>query len=382
MSDLFTKHSLWESNVKIKGIDGGIDSCNEPDDDDGDSDEDSEEASGQEKDELPPSEESHDVLEECSANDVDKIAVDIDNISKCNLIDSTVKEHFRECLKSFKRLPSATIPMYECTENQNKKFRKHTKQFSAFLEVKALNNETVCIRKSTALWLLQEGERVSPYRYFRVRLKQPYYSEAPVPPPTTVKCLDRIEPYHSEAPVPPPTAKNFDQIEIRNSPSPKKHNALDIVKDTSGPDCVIDITDLPSDDDDDDDTWINVEGKKLWNVDKEIILNGKWLWGTHLTVVQLLLKKDCTSINGLMDTSVLVHKDQTISNGSVQILHVDGNHWITISTIQCSEHDFDADVVVYDSLNPNLSHATKMHLAKLIKTTRKELIIKIAYIYS
>ena len=112
----------------------------------------------------------------------------------------------------------------------------------------------------------------------------------------------------------------------------------------------------------DNDVWVKVEGKKLRNVDKEVILNGKWLWGTHLTVVQLLLKKRYTDINGLIDASVFVHKDQTISTGSVQILHVNGNHWITISTMQCSDSNF-CDVVVYDSLHFHLSQATKVLLA-------------------
>ena len=79
MSNLLIKHSLRDSNVKIEGIDGGIDSCNEPDDnsDNDDSDEDSEEGNVKEQVREKVSEESHDVLEECSANDVEQIAIDI-----------------------------------------------------------------------------------------------------------------------------------------------------------------------------------------------------------------------------------------------------------------------------------------------------------------
>ena len=161
MSDLYIKHSLWDSNIRIKGIDGGIDrgSENNNDDDNDDSDEDNEECSVK-KEVIPLGEETHDVLltqEECSVSDVEQIAYDLDSISKCNLLDPSVKEHFKECHKSFKCLPSTTIPMYERAENQNKKVRKSTKPFSTFLEIKAPNNETVFIRKSTAVWLLQEG---------------------------------------------------------------------------------------------------------------------------------------------------------------------------------------------------------------------------------
>jgi len=49
-----------------------------------------------------------------------------------------------------------------------------------------------------------------------------------------------------------------------------------------------------------------------------------------LYVVQLLLKTRCQNINGLLDASVFVHKDQKLC---VQIIHVNGNHWITITTL-------------------------------------------------
>ena len=81
MSDLYIKHSLWDSNIRIKGIDGGIDrgSENNDDDDNDDSDEDNEESSVK-KEVIPLSEETHDVLlaqEECSVSDVEQIAYDL-----------------------------------------------------------------------------------------------------------------------------------------------------------------------------------------------------------------------------------------------------------------------------------------------------------------
>ena len=57
--------------------------------------------------------------------------------------------------------------------------------------------------------------------------------------------------------------------------------------------------------------------------------------------------------------------------------HVNGNHWITITTLMnCI--DSHCDIVVYDSLHAYVSQATKMPLATLIKTSWKELRIKIA----
>ena len=96
--------------------------------------------------------------------------------------------------------------------------------------------------------------------------------------------------------------------------------------------------------------------------DRRVILTGEWLWGTHLTAVQILLKQQFPNINGLIDTLKMTQKGITLSSGSVQILHVNGNHWITVSTLMSTEND-----IVYDSLNSRVSHGTKMQLENLIK---------------
>ena len=44
--------------------------------------------------------------------------------------------------------------------------------------MQASSQRTVFIRKTTAVWLLQESEHVSSDRLFRVRSKQPYSSES------------------------------------------------------------------------------------------------------------------------------------------------------------------------------------------------------------
>ena len=70
--------------------------------------------------------------------------------------------------------------MYQRVEandgKQTSSKKKSQKQFNPFVEVQASNNKTIFIRKTTALWLLQEGERISTDRLFRVRHKQPYSS--------------------------------------------------------------------------------------------------------------------------------------------------------------------------------------------------------------
>ena len=170
-----------------------------------------------------------------------------------------------------------------------------------------------------------------------MRNKQPYNSEIPK---STITASAAVS-----------SSSKLDSNELKSN-SPHNKCALDTVNDTTvtAASGTIDLTDSPSECDDDieDDTWVMIEGKKLQYMDKEVILKKKWLWSTHLTVVQLLSKKRCPNINGLLDTSLFVHKDQEILPGSVQILHVNGNHWITITTLM-NFIDSHCDVVLYDS---------------------------------
>jgi len=39
------------------------------------------------------------------------------------------------------------------------------------------------------------------------------------------------------------------------------------------------------------------------------------------------------AVNGLIDTHKVTQKGVTLSSGSVQILHINRNHWITVSTL-------------------------------------------------
>ena len=93
--------------------------------------------------------------------------------------------------------------------------------------------------------------------------------------------------------------------------------------------------------------WLKVESIALHDTDKQIILDGKWLWGTHLTAVQLILKSQFLNFNGLKDTSLILSKGNTIISESIQVLHVNGNHWVTVSTLDSGNSNF--DVTLYDS---------------------------------
>ena len=64
----------------------------------------------------------------------------------------------------------------------------------------------------------------------------------------------------------------------------------------------------------------------LYDNDRQTILDGKWLWGTHLSAMQLLLRAQFPHLKGLEDTALVLCTGNTISPASLQILHVNGNH--------------------------------------------------------
>ena len=70
--------------------------------------------------------------------------------------------------------------MFEACENEilskdQVKYKIQPKKAKAFPFL--VNGRSLYIRKTTAVWLLQEGERVSTDRLFRVRNKQPFSSD-------------------------------------------------------------------------------------------------------------------------------------------------------------------------------------------------------------
>ena len=55
--------------------------------------------------------------------------------------------------------------------------KKSIRKFSSYVEIK-LNNITLYLNKTIAVWFLQEGERVSSDCLFRVRSKKPFSTDA------------------------------------------------------------------------------------------------------------------------------------------------------------------------------------------------------------
>ena len=99
--------------------------------------------------------------------------------------------------------------------------------------------------------------------------------------------------------------------------------------------------------------WVCLGRMTLQVKDKEITIQGEnVLISTQLTASQKLLKEQFTSIEGLCTTSKVTTCRYLTW---IQNFHTHGDHWITLTTIGCSEYH----IVVYDSLDNNVGNATK-----------------------
>ncbi len=181
MLDLLKKGIEWDS------IESGhvAKDCIDGEDDDSDRD--------KNDDEITPeydSSVSSLVKEVCSENASD-VTSDIHSLSDCSLLHTEVKNKLNNLQKSLvlKQIPSSTVFIFvpcdsavdhvpTSLDTQKYKMKPKDSPFSRFVKVQASSQRTVFIRKTTAVWLLQESEHVSSDRLFRVRSKQPYSSES------------------------------------------------------------------------------------------------------------------------------------------------------------------------------------------------------------
>ena len=103
------------------------------------------------------------------------------------MIDKTLKKQINVvCRKKITNCNESTIPQYGPFEQgvtSNDKVIK-MKLDKRFLEV-LHSGGPIYIRETTIVWLLQEGERVSSDRLFRVRAKQPYNTSTKLLLPST-----------------------------------------------------------------------------------------------------------------------------------------------------------------------------------------------------
>ena len=108
--------------------------------------------------------------------------------------------------------------------------------------------------------------------------------------------------------------------------------------------------------------------KQLYLSDKniEIAKNG-WLTDDHLLLVNSILKREYPEADGLQDTVLQQNCSWKVPVSEfVQFLHVEGNHWTTISNIGEKENC----VNLYDSLYCGVSQTRKELIANYINQDR------------
>lgn len=93
-------------------------------------------------------------------------------------------------------------------------------------------------------------------------------------------------------------------------------------------------------------TWISCLGLSV--ADKQILLDGGWLNANLIAAGAKLLKERFPNQNGLEDTCSLCYKNQwnSVPESFVQILFVNGNHWLCVSNKLSKD-----SVEVFDSLH-------------------------------
>ena len=149
MAELLKESKCWD-NPPIPS------NCepNEEDDDDDD-----------ENDDELTSEDS----EYASLIDIDEN--EIQDLTKAKIIDESLSANLRRSV--FHCTDNSTVPLYDITKDSSSgKKKKHC----PYVEI-THNGKKHYINKTTAVWLLQEGERVSSDRLFRVRNHQPYNTQ-------------------------------------------------------------------------------------------------------------------------------------------------------------------------------------------------------------
>ena len=109
-----------------------------------------------------------------STQDLEDVASGISQLTGAGIITSDLTDCLTALHRlSFKKRPGTSISMFERNETSKGSITKC--KHCLFVETKH-EGKALFINKTTAVWLLQEGERVSSDRLFQVRSKQSYGS--------------------------------------------------------------------------------------------------------------------------------------------------------------------------------------------------------------
>ena len=129
------------------------------------------------------------------------------------------------------------------------------------------------------------------------------------------------------------------------------------------------------------DVWI--DSLKLSIQDRAILeVPGKWLNDKIIYAAHMLLKSiSGDEVDGFQDTQLgknLVFSPVCPYNKFIQILHVDGNHWILVSNIRSLDGGVCYNsVCIYDSLKTSISLDTKKQICSLVKPKEAQFIFDV-----
>ena len=122
------------------------------------------------------------------------------------------------------------------------------------------------------------------------------------------------------------------------------------------------------------DVWLQTPLYRLTNRDKELIHSPiGWLNDSIIIAAQDLIVQQSPNMSGLQPTTLGQIMAFQVHRGEfVQILHVEGCHWCTVSTVGCE----DGVVNVYDSIFLSVSTSTVRIIASLVFSSAPRLVIR------
>ena len=115
------------------------------------------------------------ILQEANSSEDDKaVATGISDLFTAGITSRELcNELTLKHATAFKKVPSSTVSLFEQTDKKSRSLRKHC----PYVVIKH-EGKDIHINKTTVVWMLQEGERISCDRLFRVRNKQPYSNDS------------------------------------------------------------------------------------------------------------------------------------------------------------------------------------------------------------
>jgi hypothetical protein len=111
----------------------------------------------------------------------------------------------------------------------------------------------------------------------------------------------------------------------------------------------------------------------LHRSDENALLKREWLTDTLVNAGQTFIKSFYQKTSGFQDVRLGHTLAFKVEVGEfVQVLHNGSNHWITISTMGCSQGEVD----IFDSLSPRVTSSLEKQIAALLSTKTKQITLR------